>query len=129
MTDVLDDGGFLVEFRLLLEDAYGVSRRQARFAAGDFLDTGHDLKESRLAHAVRPDDADLSAGVEGQGHIIEDDLVAMRFARLVHLVDEFSHGLNLSSEGPQRVRLECFQRFYQGRRVGEAPAPKSDEPR
>ena len=45
----------------------------------------------RLAGAVRADHADLGAGQERQGDVVEDDLVAVRLAHLVHGVDELSH--------------------------------------
>ena len=89
--DVLKDGLVLVQRRLLLQDAHRVAGGQARVAVADLLDAGHDLEQRGLAHAVRAHHADLRAGVERQGDIIEDDLVAVRLARLVHLVDELCH--------------------------------------
>ena len=38
-----------------------------------------------------PDDADLRAGQERQRDVVEDHLVAVRLAHLVHGVDELSH--------------------------------------
>ena len=89
--DVLQDGLVLVQRRLLLQDAHRVAGGQARVAVADLLDAGHDLEQRGLAHAVRAHNADLRAGIERQGDIVEDDLVAVRLARLVHLVDELCH--------------------------------------
>jgi hypothetical protein len=44
-----------------------------------------------LPAPLGPDDADLRAGQERQGDVVEDDLVAVRLARLVHRVDELRH--------------------------------------
>ena len=91
-ADVLDDGLVLVQRGLLLEDAHGVTGRELGVAVGNLLDARHDLEQRGLAHAVGTHDADLGARIEGQGHVVEDDLVAMRLARLIHLVDELCHG-------------------------------------
>ena len=82
-----------VERRLLLQDAHGVAGREARFAVGNVLETCHNLEQRGFAHAIRPYHANLRAGIERKRHIIEDDLVAMRLACLIHLVDEFCHGI------------------------------------
>ena len=60
-------------------------------AVGGLLHAGHDLEHGGLAGAVRADDADLGAGQERQGDVVEDDLVAVRLAHLVHGVDVLSH--------------------------------------
>src|SRR6187431_2730580 len=65
-------------------------------------EAGHDLEDRRLPRAVGSDDADLGAGQEVQRDVVEDDLVAVRLARLVHGVDELSHWLF--------VRLGCSGR-------------------
>jgi len=91
--NVLEHRLVFVERRLLLQDAHGIARREARFAVGNILETCHDLEQRRLAHAIRPYHADLRAGIERKRHVIEDDLVAVRLARLIHLVDEFCHGI------------------------------------
>ena len=90
-THVLDDGLVVVERRLLLEQAHGVAGGEAGVAVGDLLLAGHDLEQRRLAHAVGAHDANLGAREKAQGHVIEDDLVAMALARLEHLVDELCH--------------------------------------
>ena len=91
-TDVLDDGLVLLQRRLLLQNPHRVAGRETRIAVGDLLETRHDLEQRGLAHAVGTHDADLGARIERQGHVVEDHLVAMRLARLVHLIDEFGHG-------------------------------------
>ena len=99
-ADVLDDGLVLIQRRLLLQDAHRVAGRELGVTVGDLLETGHDLEQRGLAHAVGAHDADLGTGIERQGHVVEDDLVAMRLARLIHLVDELCHSqFNLSELG------------------------------
>ena len=88
---VLDDGLVIVERRLLLQDAHGVAGGEPGIAVGDLLDTGHDLEQGRLTHAVGAHDADLGTGVEAQGHVVKDYLVAMGLASLIHLVDKLRH--------------------------------------
>ena len=88
---VLDDGLVVVERRLLLQDAHGVAGSEPGIAVGDLLDTGHDLEQGRLAHTVGAHDADLGTGVEAQGHVVKDYLVAMGLASLIHLVDKLRH--------------------------------------
>src|SRR5690606_28538627 len=83
----------LVERRLLQEDPDGVAGREPGLAVGRLVETGHDLEDRGLPRTVRPDDADLGAGQEVHGDVVEDDLVAVRLARLVHAVDELSHVL------------------------------------
>ena len=89
--DVLLDGLGVVKLGLLLEQPHRVARRQARLAVRDLLLAGHDLEQRRLAHAVRAHDADLGPGEEPHRHVVKNDLVAVRLANLVHLVDEFRH--------------------------------------
>ena len=93
LLDVAEHRLGLVQRRLLLQDADGVARAQARLTVRGLVEAGHDLEDRRLAGAVGPDDADLGAGQEVQGDVVEDDLVAVRLARLVHGVDELSHWL------------------------------------
>ena len=88
---VLDDGLVLVKRRLLLQDAHGVAGGKSSVAVGNLLDAGHNLEQGRLAHAVGAHDANLGAGIEAQGHVVKDHLVAMGLASLIHLVDELRH--------------------------------------
>ena len=97
---VLDDGLVVIERRLLLQDAHGVAGSEPGIAVGDLLDTGHDLEQGRLAHTVGAHDADLGTGVEAQGHVVKDYLVAMGLASLIHLINELRHShFSLSSCG------------------------------
>ena len=89
--DVLQDGLVLIQRRLLLQDAHGVAGREPCVAVGHLFQPRHHLQQGGLAHAVGAHDADLRARVEGQGDVIEDDLVTHGLTRLVHLVDEFRH--------------------------------------
>ena len=88
---VLDNGLVVVERRLLLQDAHGVAGSEPGIAVGDLLDTGHDLEQGRLTHAVGTHDADLGTGVEAQGHVVKNHLVAMGLTSLIHLVDKLRH--------------------------------------
>ena len=87
---VLDDGLVVVERRLLLQDSYGVAGGEPGIAVGNFLDASHNLEQGRLAHAVGAHDADLGTGIEAQGHVVKDHLVAMGLASLIHAVNELS---------------------------------------
>jgi hypothetical protein len=77
VPDAQDVGAGLVEHGLAIRDV---------------IDASHDLEQARLAGTVRADDADLGARQEGQRHVVEDDLVAMRLASLAEGVDELGHG-------------------------------------
>ena len=88
---VLENGFVFVKRRLLLQNAHGIARGQACLAVGNLFETGHDLQQRGLAHAVRAHHADFRAGIERQRNVVENHLVAMRFARLVHGVNEFRH--------------------------------------
>ena len=87
---VLDDGLVVIERRLLLQDAHGVAGGEPGVAVGDLLDAGHNLEQGRLAHTVGAHDANLGAGIEAQGHIVKDYLIAMSLASLIHLINELS---------------------------------------
>ena len=88
---VLDDGLVVIERRLLLQDSYGVAGGEPGIAVGDFLDAGHNFEQGRLTHAVGTHDADLGTGIEAQGHVVKNHLVAMGLASLIHLVDKLRH--------------------------------------
>ncbi len=87
---VLQHGLGLVQRRLLEEHADGVARGEERVTVRRLLKTGHDLQHGGLTGAVGAHDADLRARQEAQRHVIEDDLVAVRLARLAHRVDVLS---------------------------------------
>ena len=89
---VLEDRPGLVKVGLLHEDADGVALVQHRLTIGDVVDAGHDLEEAGLTRTVRADNTDLRARQEGQGHVIEDDLVAVSLTCLAQGVNELSHG-------------------------------------
>ena len=90
VLDVLQNGLGLVERRLLQQDADGVAGREERVTVGRLLQPGHDLQHGGLTGAVGADHTDLRAGQEAQRDVIEDDLVAVRLARLAHGVDVLS---------------------------------------
>lgn len=91
LLDVAADGLLLVERRFLLQDADGGAGGEERVTVVRLVQSGHDLQHAGFTSAVRADDADLGAGKEVQGDIVEHDFVAVRLANLLHLVDELSH--------------------------------------
>ena len=119
---VLDNGLVVVERRLLLQDAHGVAGGEPGIAVGDLLDAGHDLEQGRLAHAVGTHDADLGTGVEAQGHVVKDYLVAMGLASLIHLINELRHShFSLSSCGnllPLSVLEKAERQFARSNKKG-----------
>ena len=88
---VFENGFVLVKRRLLLQNAHGIAWGQARLAVGNLFEAGHNLQQRGLAHAIRAHHADFRAGIERQRNVVENHLVAVRFARLVHGVNEFRH--------------------------------------
>ena len=105
--DVLENGLFLVQRRLLLQDAHGVAGRQTRLAVGNLLEARHQFEQRGLAHAVGAHHADFCAGVERQRHVVEDHLVAVGLACLIHLVDEFRHVASCLSIRGNRFGCRC----------------------
>ena len=92
LLDVAQHRLVLVERRLLHEDADRVARGQTSLAVGGLVQAGHDLEDGGLTGAVGTDHADLGAGQEGHGDVVEDDLVSVGLAGPDHLVDVLSHG-------------------------------------
>ena len=79
-----------VERRLLAQVADREARGEPRLAAEAVVEAGHDPEQARLARAVRPDDADLGARVEGERDVLEDRAVRRVVpGELVRGVDEF----------------------------------------
>ena len=91
LLDVAAHGLGLVQWRLLLQQADRGAGRQPGVAVGGLVQAGHDLEHARLAGAVGADDTDLRPGQEGEGDVVEDHLVAVRFSHLLHGVDELRH--------------------------------------
>ena len=91
VLDVLQHGLRLVELGLLHEDADGEARGQLRLAVGGCVETRHDLEDRRLSGAVGADHADLRSRQERHRDIVEDQLLADRFAGTDHGVDVFGH--------------------------------------
>jgi hypothetical protein len=99
LLDVAENGLALIEHRLLAEHADGEPRQQPGIPVGGLFQPGHHPQQGGLPHAVRPDDADLRAGQERQGDVVEDDLVAVRLPHGAHLVDELGHVLKRRGTG------------------------------
>ena len=109
LLDVLQDGLALGQRRLLLEHADGGAGVEDRVAVVGVVEPRHDLEQRRLAGAVGADDADLGAVQEREGHVVEDDLVAVGLAHVAQGEDVLSHG----------------RRAYGARPVGRFAAPRS----
>ena len=92
LLDVLQHGLALAQRRLLLQHADRGIGVQDRVAVVGVVEPGHDLQQRRLARAVGADDTDLGAVQERQGHVVEDDLVAMGLAHVAQGEDVLSHG-------------------------------------
>ena len=95
LLHVLEHGLALVEHRLLHQDAHRVSRAELGLAIAGDVEPGHDLQDGGLARAVRADHSDLRPRQERHGHIVEDELLADRFAGAHHRINEFGHGVSL----------------------------------
>ena len=91
LLDVLEHGLVLGQRGFLQQNADGGTLGQHGLAVVGLLDACHQLEQGGLAGAVGADDADLGAGIEGQGDVVKDHLVAHRLADVVHGVDELSH--------------------------------------
>ena len=91
VLDVLQHGLRLVELRLLHEDADAEARSELRLAVGRRVEPRHDLEDGGLSGAVRTDHADLRTGQERHRDVVEDQLLAHRFAGTDHGVDVFGH--------------------------------------
>ena len=98
-----------VELGLLAQEADGKSGREARFAGEAVVEPGHDPEETRLAGAVRADDADLGARVERDRDVLEDGSIRrVVTGELVGAVDEFGwHALKgIWRRGRRRKSVE-----------------------
>jgi hypothetical protein len=91
VLDVAEHVPGRVKGRLLVQDADRRPRGEGGLAVGDRLQAGHDLQHGRLAGPVGTDNADLGPGQEGQGHVVEDELVLVRLAHPLHHVDVLGH--------------------------------------
>ena len=91
VLDVLLDRLGLVEHGLLHEDADAGLRVEERLTVGGLVEAGHDLEDRGLARAVGPHHADLRTGIEGHRHVVEDHLVPVRLANLLHSVNKLGH--------------------------------------
>src|SRR6185312_16852972 len=88
---VAANGLLLVQRRLLLQDADGGTGGQEGVTIVRLVQTGHDPQDARLAGPVGAYDTDLGARIEAQRDVVQDHLVAVRLADLLHRVDELSH--------------------------------------
>jgi hypothetical protein len=91
--DFLAHGLGRVELRLLRQVADRQVRHRRRFADDVLVDAGHDAQHGRFARAVQAEQADLGAGEEAEGDVLED--LAFRrhdLADAVHGEDVLGHG-------------------------------------
>ena len=93
--NVLLDRFGLIQRRLLLEQANGVTWGKLCLAVRDVLHAGNNLEQGGLSHSVWTHDADFCARVHTDGDVIKDDLLADSFAGFVHLIDKLCHVLLL----------------------------------
>ncbi|MCY1288649.1 hypothetical protein D9M68_460410 [compost metagenome] len=90
--DHFTHGLFRVELRLLRQIADVEAGHRPGFAVELGVDPGHDAQQGRLARAVEAEDADLGAGEERQGDVLEDfPLRRHDLAEPMHGVDVLSH--------------------------------------
>ncbi len=61
-----------IEMRLLRQEAHAHARLRDGFAVELPVDARHDLEQARFARAVEPEHADLGAGKEVEGDVLED---------------------------------------------------------
>ncbi len=91
--DDLAHGLLGIELRLLRQVADIDARHGAGFAVELGVDAGHDAQQGGLTGAVQAEHADLGAGEERQGNVLEDlTLRRNDLAQPVHGVDVLSHG-------------------------------------
>ena len=139
LLDVAEHGLRVVERRLLREHADGVAGHQPGLAVARPVLAGHDPQQARLTGAVRADHADLGAGQEAQRDVVEDDLVAVRLARLLQRVDELSHGARTSLTsrqqgfdpmipGAARITQSTPRQIHSARRRNIAPMGRKVRP-
>src|SRR5262249_31247768 len=88
---------------LLRDQAHGIAGHQPGLAVADLIDPRHDPQQAGFTRAVGTDDADFGAGEEVQGHVVEDDLVAVRTTRLFERVNELSHS-SILPDGLSRLK-------------------------
>ena len=92
LFDVAANRLLLVQRRLLQQDPNRGTRGEEGVAVVGLVQSSHDVQHAGFAGTVRPDDADLGPRQEAERDIVEDDLVAVGLADLVHGVNEFRHG-------------------------------------
>ena len=102
----------------MLQDAHRRARREKGLTVVRLIKPGHDPEQAGLAGSVRPDYADLRAGVEREGNAVKDDLVAVGLAHRFHGVDELRHGRDRRGAGwtQQAGRQPTTCRSWSGRR-------------
>jgi hypothetical protein len=88
----VDDRAVLADVGLLRDEAHGRRRPDPRLAGEVLVLARHDAEQGALAHAVRPDDADLRAGDEGQVEVLDDLLVGrVDLGHALHREDVVGH--------------------------------------
>ncbi|MCY1402426.1 hypothetical protein D9M71_175670 [compost metagenome] len=91
--DHFTHGGLRVELGLLRQVADIDARHGAGFAFDLGVDAGHDAQQGGFTRAVQAEHADLGAGEERQGDVLEDFTLGRNdLADPMHGVDVLSHG-------------------------------------
>ncbi|MNX68775.1 hypothetical protein D3C86_999730 [compost metagenome] len=98
--DVLADGLVGVEFGLLGQVADGGAVGEAGLALEVGVDPGHDAQEGGLTRAVHAEHADLGAGQEGQGDVLEHLAVVGG-----HHLGEAVHGVDVLVRSHEKPSL------------------------
>ena len=93
--DVLLDRFGLIQRRLLLEQANGVTWGKLCLSVRNVLHAGDNFEQRRLSHAVWTHDADFCTWVHADGDVVKNDLLTDCFTGLVHLIDKLCHVLLL----------------------------------
>ncbi|MCY1407503.1 hypothetical protein D9M71_228070 [compost metagenome] len=111
--DDIADGGLRVELRLLRQVADVDARHRAGFALDLGVDARHDAQQGGFTRAVQAEHADLGAGEERQGNVLEDFTLGRNdLADPVHGVDVLSQIEDLYQKCRKSRRLRQPQQGH-----------------
>ncbi|MNO47861.1 hypothetical protein D3C76_381850 [compost metagenome] len=111
--DDIADGGLRVELRLLRQVANVDARHRAGFTFDLGVDARHDAQQGGFTRAVQAEHADLGAGEERQGNVLEDFTLGRNdLADPVHGVDVLSQIEDLYQKCRKSRRLRQPQQGH-----------------
>ena len=88
-----------IKFRFLRQITHIDTGHRTRFTFDLGIDAGHDAQQRRFTRTVQTEHADLGAGKERQGDVLEDFTLGRHdLADPMHGVDVLSHGGTLGPE-------------------------------